>query len=78
MNKVQEVWATWLEVTSRLIKVCATIMLINVMVQILASFQIEPRIDLVLHAAVTLALFMACTYYQGLYSRLKAATNEAD
>ena len=32
MNKVQEVWATWLEVTDRLIKVCATIMLINVMV----------------------------------------------
>ena len=78
MNKAQEVWATWLEVTDRLIKVCATIMLINVMVQILASFQIEPRIDLVLHAAVTLALFMGCTYYQGLYSRLKAATNEAD
>ena len=78
MNKVQEVWATWLEVTSRLIKACATIMLINVMVQILASFQIEPRIDLVLHAAVTLALFMGYTYYQGLYARLKAATNEAD
>ena len=78
MNKVQEVWATWLEVTNRLIKVCATIMVINVMVQILASFQIEPRIDLVLHAAVTLALFMGYTYYQGLYARLKAATNEAD
>ena len=78
MNKVQEVWATWLEVTSRLIKVCATIMLINVMVQILASFQKELRIDSILHAAVTLALFMGCTYYQGLYARLKAATNEAD
>ena len=78
MNKAQEVWATWLEVTDRLIKVCATIMLINVMVQILASFQIEPRIDLVLHAAVTLALFMGCTYYQGLYALLKAANNEAD
>ena len=78
MNKAQEVWETWLEVTDRLIKVCATIALLNLTVQILASFQIEPRIDLVLHAAVTLALFMGCTYYQGLYSRLKAANNEAD
>ena len=78
MNKAQEVWATWLEVTSRLIKVCATIMVINVMVQILASFQKELRIDSILHAAVTLALFMGCTYYQGLYARLKAANNEAD
>ena len=78
MNKAQEVWETWLEVTSRLIKVCATIMVINVMVQILTSFQIEPRIDLILHAAVTLALFMGCTYYQGLYARLKAENNEAD
>ena len=78
MNKAQEVWATWLEVTSRLIKVCATIMVINVMVQILASFQKELRIDLILHAAAILALFMGCTYYQGLYARLKAATNEAD
>ena len=69
MNKVQEVWETWMEVTSRLIKVCATIMLINVMVQILTSFQIEPRIDLILHAAVTLALFMGCTYYQGQIGR---------
>ena len=78
MNKAQEVWATWMEVTNRLIKVCATIMLINVMVQILTSFQIEPRIDLILHAVVTLALFMGYTYYQGLYARLKAANNEAD
>ena len=78
MNKAQEVWATWLEVTDRLIKVCATIMVINVMVQILTSFQIEPRIDLILHAAVTLSLFMGFTYYQGLYARLKAANNEAD
>ena len=78
MNKVQEVWATWLEVTSRLIKVCATIMVINVMVQILASFQKELRIDSILHAAAILALFMGCTYYQGLYARLKAANNEAD
>ena len=78
MNKAQEVWATWMEVTNRLIKVCATIMVINVMVQILSSFQIEPRIDSILHAAVTLALFMGCTYYQGLYRRLKAENNEAD
>ena len=78
MNKAQEVWETWLEVTNRLIKVCATIMVINVMVQILTSFQIEPRIDLVLHASVTLSLFMGFTYYQGLYARLKAANNEAD
>ena len=78
MNKAQEVWETWMEVTDRLIKVCATIALLNLMVQILSSFQIEPRIDLILHAAVTLALFMGCTYYQGLYRRLKAATNEAD
>ena len=78
MNKAQEVWATWLEVTDRLIKVCATIALLNLMVQILASFQKELRIDSILHAAVTLALFMGCTYYQGLYARLKAATNEAD
>lgn len=78
MNKAQEVWETWLEVTDRLIKVCATIALLNLMVQILASFQIEPRIDLILHAAVTLALFMGCTYYQGLYRRLKAENNEAD
>ena len=78
MNKVQEVWETWLEVTNRLIKVCATIMVINVMVQILTSFQKELRIDSILHAAVTLALFMGCTYYQGLYARLKAENNEAD
>ena len=78
MNKAQEVWATWLEVTDRIIKVCATIALLNLTVQILASFQKEPRIDSILHAAVILALFMGCTYYQGLYSRLKAATNEAD
>ena len=78
MNKVQEVWATWLEVTDRLIKVCATIALLNLTVQILASFQIEPRIDSILHAAAILALFMGYTYYQGLYARLKAATNEAD
>ena len=78
MNKAQEVWATWLEVTDRLIKVCATIALLNLTVQILASFQKELRIDSILHAAVTLALFMGCTYYQGLYSRLKAANNEAD
>ena len=78
MHKAQEVWATWMEVTNRLIKVCATIMVINVMVQILTSFQIEPRIDLVLHAVVTLALFMGYTYYQGLYARLKAENNEAD
>ena len=78
MNKVQEVWETWLEVTNRLIKVCATIMLINVMVQILSSFQIEPRIDSILHASAILTLFMGYTYYQGLYARLKAANNEAD
>ena len=78
MNKVQEVWETWLEVTDRLIKVCATIALLNLTVQILASFQKELRIDSILHAAVTLALFMGCTYYQGLYARLKAANNEAD
>ena len=78
MNKAQEVWATWMEVTDRLIKVCATIMLINVMVQILASFQIEPRIDSILHAVAILTLFMGYTYYQGLYARLKAANNEAD
>ena len=78
MNKAQEVWATWLEVTDRLIKVCATIALLNLTVQILASFQKEPRIDSILHAVAILALFMGCTYYQGLYSRLKAATNEAD
>ena len=78
MNKAQEVWETWLEVTNRLIKVCATIMVINVMVQILSSFQIEPRIDLVLHAFAILALFMGYTYYQGLYARLKAENNEAD
>ena len=78
MNKVQEVWETWLEVTNRLIKVCATIMVINVMVQILASFQKEPRIDSILHASAILALFMGYTYYQGLYARLKAANNEAD
>ena len=78
MNKAQEVWATWLEVTDRLIKVCATIALLNLTVQILASFQKELRIDSILHAAAILALFMGCTYYQGLYSRLKAATNEAD
>ena len=46
MHKVQEVWETWLNVTSRLIKVCATIMVLNVMVQILSSFQIEPRIEI--------------------------------
>ena len=45
MHKVQEVWATWLEVTDRLIKVCATIALLNLTVQILASFQKELRID---------------------------------
>ena len=78
MNKAQEVWATWLEVTDRLIKVCATIALLNLTVQILVSFQKEPRIDSILHAVAILALFMGCTYYQGLYSRLKAATNEAD
>ena len=78
MHKVQEVWETWLEVTSRLIKVCATIMVINVMVQLLTSFQIEPRIDLILHASAILTLFMGCTYYQGLYARLKAENNEAD
>ena len=78
MNKAQEVWETWLEVTDRLIKVCATIALLNLTVQILASFQKEPRIDSILHAAVTLALFMGCTYYQGLYRRLKAENNEAD
>ena len=78
MNKAQEVWETWLEVTNRLIKVCATIMVINVMVQILASFQQELRIDSILHAAAILALFMGYTYYQGLYRRLKAENNEAD
>ena len=78
MNKAQEVWATWLEVTDRLIKVCATIALLNLTVQILASFQKEPRIDSILHAVAILALFMGCTYYQGLYARLKAANNEAD
>ena len=78
MNKAQEVWATWLEVTDRLIKVCATIALLNLTVQILASFQKELRIDSVLHATAILALFMGYTYYQGLYARLKAATNEAD
>ena len=77
MNKAQEVWETWLEVTNRLIKVCATIMVINVMVQILSSFQIEPRIDSILHAVAILALFMGCTYYQGLYAQLKAENNEA-
>ena len=78
MNKAQEVWATWLEVTDRIIKVCATIALLNLMVQILASFQQELRIDSILHALAILALFMGCTYYQGLYARLKAASNEAD
>ena len=78
MNKAQEVWETWLEVTDRLIKVCATIALLNLMVQILASFQKEPRIDSILHAFAILALFMGFTYYQGLYARLKAANNEAD
>ena len=78
MHKVQEVWETWLEVTDRLIKVCATIALLNLTVQILASFQKELRIDSILHAAAILALFMGCTYYQGLYSRLKAENNEAD
>ena len=78
MNKAQAVWATWLEVTDRLIKVCATIALLNLTVQILASFQKEPRIDSILHAAAILALFIGCTYYQGLYSRLKAENNEAD
>ena len=78
MNKAQEVWETWLEVTNRLIKVCATIALLNLMVQILASFQKEPRIDSILHAAAILALFMGYTYYQGLYARLKAENNEAD
>ena len=78
MHKVQEVWETWLEVTNRLIKVCATIMVINVMVQILASFQVEPRLDLVLHGIVVFALFMGCTYYQGVCAQLRAATNEAD
>ena len=78
MNKVQEVWETWLEVTDRLIKACATIALLNLMVQILSSFQKEPRIDSILHASAILALFMGYTYYQGLYARLKAATNEAD
>lgn len=78
MNKAQEVWETWLEVTDRIIKVCATIALLNLMVQILASFQKEPRIDSILHAVAILALFMGCTYYQGLYARLKAASNEAD
>lgn len=77
MNKAQEVWATWMEVTDRLIKVCATIALLNLMVQILASFQQELRIDSILHAVAILTLFMGCTYYQGLYSRLKAANNEA-
>ena len=78
MNKAQEVWATWLEVTDRLIKVCATIALLNLTVQILASFQKELRIDSILHAAAILSLFMGFTYYQGLYSRLKAEDNEAD
>ncbi|WP_301201345.1 hypothetical protein [Corynebacterium stationis] len=78
MNKVQEVWETWLEVTDRIIKVCATIALLNLTVQILASFQQELRIDSILHAAAILALFMGCTYYQGLYAQLKAANNEAD
>ena len=78
MNKAQEVWATWVEVTDRLIKVCATIALLNLMVQILASFQQELRIDSILHAVAILALFMGYTYYQGLYARLKAANNEAD
>ena len=78
MNKAQEVWETWLEVTNRLIKVCATIALLNLTVQILASFQKELRIDSILHAAAILALFMGCTYYQGLYARLKAENNEAD
>ena len=78
MNKAQEVWETWLEVTDRLIKVCATIALLNLTVQILASFQKEPRIDSILHAFAILALFMGFTYYQGLYAQLKAANNEAD
>ena len=78
MNKAQEVWATWMEVTDRLIKACATIALLNLMVQILASFQQEPRIDSILHASAILALFMGFTYYQGLYARLKAENNEAD
>ena len=77
MNKAQEVWATWMEVTDRLIKACATIALLNLMVQILASFQQELRIDSILHAVAILALFMGCTYYQGLYAQLKAANNEA-
>ena len=78
MNKAQEVWETWLEVTDRLIKVVATLSLLNLMVQILASFQKELRIDSILHAFAILALFMGCTYYQGLYRRLKAENNEAD
>ena len=78
MHKVQEVWETWLEVTDRIIKVCATIALLNLTVQILASFQKDLRIDSILHAAAILALFMGCTYYQGLYARLKAENNEAD
>ena len=78
MNKAQEVWETWLEVTDRLIKACATIALLNLTVQILASFQKELRIDSILHAAAILSLFMGCTYYQGLYARLKAENNEAD
>ena len=77
MNKAQEVWETWLEVTNRLIKVCATIALLNLTVQILASFQQELRIDSILHAVAILALFMGYTYYQGLYAQLKAANNEA-
>lgn len=78
MNKAQEVWATWMEVTDRIIKACATISLLNLMVQILSSFQKEPRIDSILHAFAILALFMGFTYYQGLYAQLKAANNEAD
>ena len=78
MNKAQEVWATWMEVTDRLVKVVATIALLNLTVQILASFQKELRIDSILHAVAILSLFMGFTYYQGLYARLKAANNEAD
>lgn len=68
----------WWEVTDLFTKACATMALINFIVAILVSIQDTFDLSRIFQAFVVLALFMACTYYQGLYSRLKAAANEAD
>ena len=43
MNKAQEVWETWLEVTNRLIKVCATIMVDRKSTRLNSSHELKSR-----------------------------------